>query len=83
MIDEIKQIFSCIVFNGPYIIYVFLLCVYAPASVRLRHADRQHGGIRPAEGGSARQGAGSHAEETPPPEREKAQQSHSFGALHC
>lgn len=43
----------------------------APPFVRLRHGDRQHGGLRSAEGGSAGEGAGSHAEETPPPERKE------------
>lgn len=52
------------------------------AFVNLRHGDRQHGGVRPAERGLARQGARGDAEETPPPEREKAQQSHPSGALH-
>lgn len=51
-------------------------------SVGLRHGDRQHGGLGPAEGGAALQGAGGHAEEAPPPEREEAQQSHPAGPLH-
>lgn len=63
--------------------WVVLLCVYSPVFVRLRHANRQHGGVRPAEGGFAQQRSRSHAEETPPPEREKAQQSHPSSALLC
>lgn len=64
---------------------LFSYFVYVPAHafVQLRHGDRQHGGNGPAEGGFARQGAGSHAEETSPPEWEKTQQSHPSGALHC